>query len=541
MWERSFSEDTIKDELIAYLKSNESKINSIWSMEISDLQEKVQMEYGDLMLDKSKLIIPDADHLTVDATLGNTAETIGKTTFVSAVFGGAASAYAAGLGTYAAHLSMAGALGSFMPPVLAAGVLVGAVKRYFDVKSLQKKWKSHVEDAVEEIRRKIRRNVTNGYRGSLQKTNKFFCEEIEQKFLSSGFGLKKIDEVDERIQAIETHRENLETYMDNAPSYGDVIKSLQDRLNDLLNANKELKELAGEGQVFSAFEKMQDQMVMIKKEKKHLEQELDKKEKELVMKKEELEKEKQTSHLSQESIDQLKRKLEHNDRELERVEKNRKELAENYENSQRNLNELQKQCSQLKGALEQMQEKFSRFKASGFDLEAPDAMEKLETSMHEVTDSFIENEKNSFQKQMDVFQKQYPRYDKKTINDLATGELLRKQFHYFKETPSVDFSPALLPALVMLERVMRQYYVKKGYLHHKAADCPWANICNDVKDKEYCWRPGFGDELLGLKSVRNQAVHKGNIDYETYEDSYGKIVSDPDSVIRFIYDIVTVA
>ena len=91
----------------------------------------------------------------------------------------------------------------------------------------------------------------------------------------------------------------------------------------------------------------------------------------------------------------------------------------------------------------------------------------------------------------------------------------------------------------MLERIMREYYTQKGYLHHQADTCPWATICNDVKDHEYHWRPGFGDELLDLKSVRNQAVHKGNIDYNTYEDSYSRIVTNQDSVIQFLYYVVT--
>lgn len=541
LWEKNFSEDTVRNEIISYLKKDESKIRSIWSTEIADLQEKSQLEYGDLLLEGNHLTFPDADHLTDDASLGNSAFTIGKTTAVSAIFGGAASAYAAGLGTYAAHLSIAGALGSFMPPVLLAGVLAGVTKRFYDIKSLQKEWRNRVEDAADEIRRKIRSNIINGYRGSLQKTNKFICAAIEENFLDSALGLKKIDEVDERIQAIEKHRENLETYMDHAPSYGDIIKNLQDRLNDLIAANKELAEGVDDGQAFSALEKMQAQMEVINKDKKRLEQELDKKKKELVTKKEELEKEKQMSHLSQENIDQLRRKLERNDRELEKVEKDRKRLAEDYENSQKKLSDMQKQCMQLQESLDRMQQKFSKIKASGIDLDAPDGLKKLEESMHDATRDVIDSEKNSFQEQLAAFRKEYPLYNKEAINDLATGELLREQFSNLKKTPSVDFSPALLPALVMLERVIREYYVKKGYLHHKAAKCEWAKICHDVKEHEYNWRPGFGDELLDLKSVRNQAVHKGNIDYATYEDSYGKIVINADSIIRFIYNIVTVA
>lgn len=539
LWEKSFSENTIKNNIASYLKKEELHVNSIWNQEISDLQEKVQLQYKDLLLGNGKVIFPDAENLTIDASLENGTTTIGKTAVASALFGGAASAYAAGLGTYAAHLSMAGAIGSFMPPVLLAGVLVGVIKRAIDIKSIQKKWNNNVEDAIEEIRRKIRRNTVNGYRGSLQKTNRFFCLAIEQNFLWNAFGLRNISEVDERIQAIENHREELENYMDNAPTYGDVIKSLQDRLNELMDDNERLANLSGNGELITSLKKMKEQMAVMEKAKRYLEQELDKKEKELFSKKKELEEEKKTSYLSQEKNEQLSRQLERTDRELKKVEDSRKEMAEKYEKSKKNIDELQNQYNQLQETMEGMQEKFSRLKAAGIDLDAPDAFKKLEESMHAVTDNLIDNEEKSYQEQINHFQKKYPRYDENTINDLATGQLLRNQFSSFKERPGVDFSPALLPALVMLERIMREYYIKKGYLHHQADTCPWATICNDVKDHEYHWRPGFGEELLDLKSVRNQAVHKGNIDYDTYEDSYSRIVTNQDSVIQFLYYIVT--
>lgn len=78
-----------------------------------------------------------------------------------------------------------------------------------------------------------------------------------------------------------------------------------------------------------------------------------------------------------------------------------------------------------------------------------------------MTSNFIDNEEKSYQEQLISFKNAYPLYDNETINDLATGQLLRKQFLNFKGMHGVDFSPALLPALVMLERVMRGYYVKK--------------------------------------------------------------------------------
>lgn len=411
--------------------------------------------------------------------------------------------------------------------------------RYANANIDEKKMRREIEAFEQEMQQQQLAKIVQiqqEYRKNFAEGSRHQKEKYERQIQSLN---DRIDQ--ERKEKEEQLRSIMRSHQKEIEKQNSTIRSLQGRLNDFINANKELAKRADDGQAFSALEKMQAQMKMIKEDKKRLEQELDKKKKELVTKKEELEKEKRMSHLSQENIDQLRRKLERNDRELEKVEKDRKRLAEDYENSQKKLSDMQKQCMQLQESLDRMQQKFSKIKASGIDLDAPDGLKKLEESMHDATRDVIDSEKNSFQEQLAAFRKEYPLYNKEAINDLATGELLREQFSNFKKTPNVDFSPALLPALVMLERVMREYYVKKGYLHHKAAKCEWAKICHDVKEHEYNWRPGFGDELLDLKSVRNQAVHKGNIDYATYEDSYGKIVINADSIIRFIYNIVTAA
>ena len=538
LWNRLFSKQTIEELLSSRINDDNDRLQLAWADEIKNLQDKVNLEYGNLIFNKSINFLPDSQELTTDAELEDSTVTIGKTTVASAVFGGAASAYAAGLGTYAAHLSMAGALGSFMPPVLLAGLIAGLIKHCIDTNTVRKKWQDNVKNAIDDVRKNLKRNLMNGYRGTIQNCNQAYSTAIEKNFLNQAFGLRSIDEVNVRIREIEEHRHLIENYMDEAPSYGDIIDLSRQRMEELIKENYDLKKNSSDGNTLHTVEKMKAKMVEMRKTKLQLEQELDKKEKILEVQRKELEAEKLEKNSSNNIVAQLSKKLERNEREKNKLELERKNLEENYATAQRNMQDLETQYAQLKETLISLQSKAAKLKELGIDLEASDAFEKLEASMHDVTESLIQNEKSRYQDQLKYFKKQYPRYDDNTLKDLATGQLLRKQFLPFKDVPSIDFSPALLPSLVMIERVMRKYYVERDFLKN-ANKCPWATICNDVKEHEFRWRQGFGDELLALKEVRNQAVHSGNIDYQTYESSYKRIVSDTNSVINFIYVVVT--
>ena len=538
LWERTFSEKTIQTSIANHIKGEEDKLESVWRNEIKDLQNKVLLDYGNLILNKKFNFLPDSENLTIDAELNDSTSTIGMTTAISAVFGGAASAYAAGLGTYAAHLSMAGALGSFMPPVLLAGILVGLIKRLTDIDSLKKKWRKNVENAQYDVRRALRQNILHNYRGNLQTSNSAYATAIEKDFLTQAFGLEHIDEVDDRINAIDDYRQSLEAYMDEAPSYGDIIDHLHKRMEELLQANNDLTDLGTEGSIIESLKQMKIKMREIDKAKLHLEQELDKKENALADKEKELDVEKKQSLASKDNFAKLSRKLERNEKEKKLLEQERRTLKENYEKAQLNLQNLEDKYEQLKGTLSTIQKKASALKTLGINLDTSDALDKLETTINDVTDSLIKAEASNYKKEYERFKCQYPHYDENTLKDLATGHLLRKQFLQFKNEPHIDFSPALLPALVMIERILRDYYMKCHFIKN-ANKCPWANICNHVKNHEYHWRQGFGEELLALKDVRNQAVHTGNIDYPTYESSYKRIVTDNNSIINFIYFVVT--
>ncbi len=417
LWKQSFATENIQKYIVGYMNDLKPRINECWQNELQRMRQKVQLQYGDLLLGQSATggITVDADSVAVSG-FDSAASTIGAATAISAVLGGAASAYAAGLGTYAAHLSMAGALGSFMPPVLAAGVIVGIIKRFHDVATAKQTWNERVQATVSDVRRHIRSQLLTDYQEAIRRSNEAYAAAIENDFLKNTFGTESIADVDAKMAAIEQYRKKLEAFTDQSPSYSDVTKSLRQALMD-------------------------------------------------------------------------------------------------------------------------MQRKFAQLKEHGIDLDAPDAFEKLDEMLHNIAADLIATDQTTYEDYMDQFERKYPLYDRNVKKDLATGELLRQQFEALKDSKDVDFSPALLPAIVLLERIIRHHYVQVKH-RKKAKDCPWYNICLDIKNHADEWRNGFGNELLNLKDVRNKAVHRGNINFTTYDKCYRRIVSNEDSIIHYLYGVV---
>lgn len=417
LWDQCFATENIQKYIVGYMDDLKPRINECWQDELKRMRRKVQLQYGDLLLGQAATgaITVNADSVAV-SDFGTAVSTIGATTAISAVLGGAASAYAAGLGTYAAHLSMAGALGSFMPPVLAAGVIVGIIKRFHDVSAAKKTWNDRIQATVGDVRRHIRSQILTGYQEAIRRSNEAYAAAIEKDFLKNTFGTEDIADVDAKINALGQYRRKLEAFTDQSPAYSDVTEGLRQMMTD-------------------------------------------------------------------------------------------------------------------------MQSKFALLKEHGIDLDAPDAFEKLDESLHSITDDLIATDQTSYEDYMDRFENEYPLYERNVKKDLATGELLRQQFEALKDSKDVDFSPALLPAIVLLERTIRQYYMK-AKRKKKAKDCPWYNICLDIKNHPDEWRPGFGNELLNLKDVRNKTVHRGNINFTTYDKCYRRIVSNEDSIIHYLYGVV---
>ena len=109
--------------------------------------------------------------------------------------GGALSVYAAVLGPAAAHVSLAGALGAFMPPLMLAGAAVGALKIFTENKKKKDSLNSLISSSIlamrEAVCNKIKDNVSPFISDIREKT----LNEAKDKFIGNNFDGMTTDEI----------------------------------------------------------------------------------------------------------------------------------------------------------------------------------------------------------------------------------------------------------------------------------------------------------------------------------------------------------
>lgn len=109
--------------------------------------------------------------------------------------GGALSVYAAVLGPAAAHVSMVGALGAFMPPLMLAGAAVGALKVYTGNKKKKESLNGLISSSIftmrETICNKIKDNISPFILDMREKT----FNEAKSKFIRNNFDGMSTDEI----------------------------------------------------------------------------------------------------------------------------------------------------------------------------------------------------------------------------------------------------------------------------------------------------------------------------------------------------------
>lgn len=109
--------------------------------------------------------------------------------------GGALSVYAAVLGPAAAHVSLAGALGAFMPPLMLAGAAVGVLKIFTENKKKKDSLNSLISSSIlamrEAVCNKIKDNVSPFILDIREKT----LNEAKEKFIGNNFDGMSTDEI----------------------------------------------------------------------------------------------------------------------------------------------------------------------------------------------------------------------------------------------------------------------------------------------------------------------------------------------------------
>lgn len=226
VWKDVFSQTRIENELKDYAEKQSERLTSMWESVLSKLAQRYDFrltakanslsmtgQVGDLDID--------------DSSVGNA---IAKGTIWGAIGGVGASAYAAGLGTYAAHLSMAGALGSFMLPALAIGAAAGFAKKYYDFNEDKKKLKLQAKDMLIETKTQIKHLLQDDYEHRIASICQAICEKAQELVLKRNFNVSTPEEFNNCEQELTMHIKNLRRYLNDAPSYQSVTNELRQEI-----------------------------------------------------------------------------------------------------------------------------------------------------------------------------------------------------------------------------------------------------------------------------------------------------------------------
>lgn len=222
-WQRTFSKKRIEEEVQKYVRRQDYSLMKMWEESLS----KMAKRYGRSLSDGSTSLGTTNIKHELSSEESNALDTVWKSTAISAVLGTGASAYAAGLGTYAAHLSMVGAMGSFMLPALAVGITIGAIKSYYDYENEKDKIKDQIYVTVTEIRRSVYSAVQKNYEQSLKHSCDDICTIIKQSILQNSMQKKSIEEAINEKEKLESYVKKLRVYLDETPSYENVTNELR--------------------------------------------------------------------------------------------------------------------------------------------------------------------------------------------------------------------------------------------------------------------------------------------------------------------------
>lgn len=225
-WNRTFSKKRIEEEIQKYIRRQDYSLMRMWEESLS----KIAKRYGKSLSDNSTSLNGTNIKHELSSEESNALDTVWKSTAISALLGTGASAYAAGLGTYAAHLSMAGAMGSFMLPALAVGVTIGAIKSYYDYENEKGKIKDQAFATVTEIRRSVYSAVQKNYEQSIKRSCDDICDIIKQSILQNSMQKKSIEEAIDEKEKLESYVKKLRVYLDETPSYEKVTNELRQEI-----------------------------------------------------------------------------------------------------------------------------------------------------------------------------------------------------------------------------------------------------------------------------------------------------------------------
>lgn len=494
-WRDLLSVERVQSEVQAFVQQSEQKLGQAWYSTLERISQRLERLPRQAMTTQNLQA-----ELAFDET-GSTMllSTVGKSAAASAIVGTGASAYAAGLGTYAAHLSMAGALGSFMLPTLLVGLGIGAVKGYlnFDQKKKELKQKAHYN--IIDVRRQVLGSLQEKYKQMIGEACEGVCQGAQHAFLDNLFHTEDLSEIQAYYQACQKHLRDLQNYLQETPSYETVTTEFRERLAAIRQGMVR--------RVDAGIASLQTEGKKVRTEKE-VQQELDRMRGRL-----EQEQQAQLQRISEQQADKerllaatqasMEQELVRYKEELERTSA---QLAQRNAELQRSRQELAMKTKQLDALQDDLAEA-RRAAASAKDDD--EKIRRMYKQLRQQTENSIHIDENHYQEISQKLGEQFPEFDAQALKLLASAELL---YHLFTQraVQTMDYAPVVIDYGECAEYLLQQVLTHRNMWEPSGHYVSMQEIISTyVRKRRWrdMWEDGFLELIEEIRRERNNSAH----------------------------------
>ncbi|SDO87739.1 small GTP-binding protein domain-containing protein [Paenibacillus sp. yr247] len=198
---RYLSTDKINWELTEVIRGLERFMQEEWQKSLDLIQEKQTKQIQEFAREEEIKL-----NLSLFETLSSGQDLVldgaKKGAAIAGAWGGALTAYAAWLGPYASSISLGAAASFYLPPLLIAGAITGAVVKLVGFKQEKRRFQNELEKAFLAAKHEITQRIIPQLITSIRRMNDDYATHLQSKFvemIGHNNTASEIDELEHRI------------------------------------------------------------------------------------------------------------------------------------------------------------------------------------------------------------------------------------------------------------------------------------------------------------------------------------------------------
>ncbi|SDZ76952.1 dynamin family protein [Selenomonas ruminantium] len=253
---RVFSNST-EVELQRYISSLQSKILHEWELELDNVNSRTLALFQQASLTR----VNDYNRIVGIVPVANeNSSEITDSVIAAGAIGSTLAVCAATVGPGAAYVSLGAALGSFLPPVLIAGAVVGGVKKFMQNANTKKKYHMAVNDTISRIRNDVEIKIKDAITQYMDEIYRVTINQSKEDFVRNNLAGYSLEEFSQFYQSLVQFNRKYE--ISDNDSSGELItipllkNEIRDNISSLSNVSSEEDAVVNDDNVFRCFSKI---------------------------------------------------------------------------------------------------------------------------------------------------------------------------------------------------------------------------------------------------------------------------------------------